>query len=47
MKLGRCPICNGRFQVPITWGENGVCIDCYVGEKLISLHEEQQISKGQ
>jgi hypothetical protein len=34
MNFGRCPTCNGRFQIAITWGELGECIDCYVGRMI-------------
>jgi hypothetical protein len=34
MSLGRCPTCNGKFQIAITWGYKGECIDCYVGRMI-------------
>jgi len=36
-KLGRCPECKGKFQVPVTWGDKGLCIDCYVGSWFTTL----------
>jgi len=42
MKLGRCPTCNGKFQVAITWGDLGECIDCYMGRRISDMCCEQK-----